>query len=125
MAAYFDNMSIYSDTLGDYMCHIQAVCQCHQDRPILKSRIELQCLNGVIIYHAKYLPHLVTIMALLTDLISEDGFEWHPIYEDGLAEIKRLGSEISVLRPINYTSGEPIFLFTDSSKVGAGAWVGQ
>jgi hypothetical protein len=26
---------------------------------------------------------------------------------------------------ITYTSGEPIFLFPDASKVGAGAWVGQ
>jgi hypothetical protein len=32
---------------------------------------------------------------------------------------------MSVLRPIGYTSGEPIFFFTDASKVGAGAWVGQ
>jgi hypothetical protein len=30
-----------------------------------------------------------------------------------------------VLRPISYTSGEPIFLFTNASKVGAGVWVGQ
>jgi hypothetical protein len=32
---------------------------------------------------------------------------------------------MSVLRPISFTSGEPIFLFTDASKVGAGAWEGQ
>jgi hypothetical protein len=30
-----------------------------------------------------------------------------------------------VLRPISYTSGKPIFLFTNASKVAAGAWVGQ
>jgi hypothetical protein len=43
--------------------------------PTPKSRKELQCLNGVIIYHAQYLPHLATVMAPLTDLISENGFK--------------------------------------------------
>jgi hypothetical protein len=28
-----------------------------------------------------------------------------------------------VLRPISHTLGEQIFLFTDVSKVGPGAWV--
>jgi hypothetical protein len=27
-----------------------------------------------------------------------------------------------VLRPISFTSGEPIFLFTHAFKVGVGAW---
>jgi hypothetical protein len=46
-----------------------------QDWLTRKSKIELQCLNGVIIYHAQYLPHLATVMTPLTDLISENGFE--------------------------------------------------
>jgi hypothetical protein len=67
----------------------------------------------------RYLPHLATVMVPLTDLISEDGFEWHPVYEEALAQIKKLASETPVLRPINYSLGKPIFLFTDASKVGA------
>jgi hypothetical protein len=64
-------------------------------------------------------------MAALRDLVSEDGFEWCPVDEEVLAPIKRLASETPVSMPICYTSGEPIFLFTDTSKLGAGAWVGQ
>jgi hypothetical protein len=60
-------------------------------------------------------------MAPLTDLVSEDGFEWRPVYEEALAQIKWLISEMLVLRPISYTSGELIFLFIDASKVGGGA----
>jgi hypothetical protein len=66
-----------------------------------------------------------TVMALLTDLISEDGLDWHPVYEEAFAQIKRLVSETPVLRLTSYTSGEPIFLFTDASQVAAGVWVGQ
>jgi hypothetical protein len=42
-----------------------------------------------------------------------------------LGQIERLVSEIPVLRPISFTAGELIFLFTNASKVGLGAWVGQ
>jgi hypothetical protein len=63
-------------------------------------------------------------MTPLTDLVSEDRFEWHPVNREVLAQIKRPASEIPVLRPISYTSGELIFLFTDASKVGVVAWVG-
>jgi hypothetical protein len=59
-------------------------------------------------------------MAKLLDLISEDGFEWHPIHEEALVQIKRLAKEIPVLRPISYTSRELIFQFTNAFKVGAG-----
>jgi hypothetical protein len=63
-------------------------------------------------------------MALLTDLISKARFKWYPAYEDVLGQIERLASETPVLRPVSYNSGEPIFLFTNPSKVAAGAWVG-
>jgi hypothetical protein len=59
-------------------------------------------------------------MALLTDLASEDGFKWHPVHEEALVQIKKLVSETLLLRGISYTSGEPIFLSIDPSKLGAG-----
>jgi hypothetical protein len=40
-------------------------------------------------------------------------------------QIQRLTTEIPALRPIRYTLGELSFLFTDASKVGAGAWEGS
>jgi hypothetical protein len=77
-----------------------------------------------------YLPcpvpaHSATVKAPLTDFISEDGFEWCPGHEEALAQIKRLASKTPVLRPISDSSGELIFLFTNLSKVGAGALVGH
>jgi hypothetical protein len=58
-------------------------------------------------------------------LISEDRFEWYAVHKEVLAQIKRLASETPVLRPISYTLGELIFLFTNASKVGQGVWVEQ
>jgi hypothetical protein len=59
-------------------------------------------------------------MAPLTDLVSEDGFKWHPVPEEALTLIKRLASKIPLLKPISYFSGEQIFLFTNICKLGAG-----
>jgi hypothetical protein len=64
-------------------------------------------------------------MALLTDCASENGFEWCPVHEEALGQVKKVASKTLVLRPMSYTSGEPIFLSTNASKVGAGAWVGH
>jgi hypothetical protein len=61
-----------------------------------KSRKELQYLNGLIIHHVQYLPHLVTIIAPLADFVSEDGDEWCPVHEEVLAQVKKLASEIPV-----------------------------
>jgi hypothetical protein len=64
-------------------------------------------------------------MAPLTDLISEVRFEWHPVHKEVCVYIYRLASEILVLRPISYTLGELIFLFTVVFKVGVGTCIGQ
>jgi hypothetical protein len=64
-------------------------------------------------------------MTPLTDLVSEEKFEWHPVREEVLARIKKLPSERRVLRPLSYSIEESIFLFTDTSNVGAGALGGQ
>jgi hypothetical protein len=64
-------------------------------------------------------------MAPLPDLVSEDGFQWHSVHVEALAQVKKLAGETPVLRCISYTSWEPIFLFTDAFKVGAQALVGQ
>jgi len=38
---------------------------------------------------------------------------------------KRLADDNEVIRPINHESGVPIWLITDASDTGVGAWVGQ
>jgi hypothetical protein len=40
-----------------------------------------------------------------------------PVHEEVLVQIKGLASKTPILKPISYTSGKPIYLFTDISKV--------
>jgi hypothetical protein len=47
-----------------------------QDWPTPKSKKELQQFIGVVIYYAQFLPHLASITAPLSELISQDVFQW-------------------------------------------------
>ena len=88
-----------------------------------KSQNELQTFIGVVIYHAQFLQHLATTSAPLSDLLSQNEFEWRPLHEEAFQQIKHLAKNINTFYPIasDYQSPPPIYLFTNASKVGAGA----
>ena len=94
-----------------------------QDWHTPKSKNELQTFIGVVINHPEF--HLATLSARLSDLLSQNEFEWRPLHEEAFQQIKMLTRSVTTLRPIDYQSPHPIYLFTDASKVGAGAWIGQ
>ena len=89
------------------------------------QKSELQTIIGVVKYHAQFLPHLATLSAPLSDLLSENEFEWRPLHEEAFQQIRTLTKSITTLCSIYYQSHHPIYLFTDASKVRAGAWIGQ
>ena len=96
-----------------------------QDWHTSKSKNELQTFIGVVIYHAQFLPHLFTLSAPLSELLSQNEFEQRPLYEEAFQTIGMLTKSITTLRLIDYQSPHPIYLPTDASKVGAEAWIGQ
>ena len=96
-----------------------------QDWPTPKNKKQLQTFLGVVNYHAQFLPHLATISAPLSDLTSQEEYEWRPIHAEAFTQIKQLAAETIPLRPVDYNSDQTVYLVTDASKVGAGAWVGQ
>ena len=53
-----------------------------QDWHTPKSKNELQTSIGVVIYHVQFLPHLATLSARLSDLLSQSEFEWRPLHEE-------------------------------------------
>ena len=51
--------------------------------------------------------------------------DWTHIYQKSFKLIKQTLSAHPVVRPLDYKSADPIFLVTDASLIGTGAWVGQ
>src|SRR5690606_15812830 len=97
-----------------------------KDFPTPKNQKGLERFIGIVNYLSKFLPHLATVAAPLTDLTgSGKTFEWRRIHQDSFEAVKALVDNDLPLRPLDYSSSNKIFLITDASTSGIGAWVGQ
>jgi len=95
------------------------------DRTRPESQKELQRFNGIINYISQFIPHITTITALLTELSGNAEWLWTDLQEAACVEAKRAPDKHKVLRPIDYNKPDMIWLFTDASPTGTGAWIGQ
>ena len=92
----------------------------------LTKRTELQGFMGIVNYLSTYVPHLATVAAPLTRLCGDTfKFKWEPIHDVSLQQVKDIITAEAILKPINYDSTHQIFLITDASVKGIGAWIGQ
>ena len=90
------------------------------------KRKELQRFMEIVNYLSIYVPHLATVATPLTRLCGDRvKFKWEPIHDASLQQVKDIISTEAILKPINYESTDPIFLITDASVKGIGAWIGQ
>jgi hypothetical protein len=52
-------------------------------------------------------------------------WDWTPTHTTSFEKVKLALSAEPAIKPINYNSTEPIYLVTDASLIGTGAWIGQ
>jgi len=52
-------------------------------------------------------------------------WDWTHTHQKSFELIKQMLSADPAVRPLDYESADPIFLVTDASLIGTGAWVGQ
>ncbi|XP_063230382.1 uncharacterized protein LOC134535242 [Bacillus rossius redtenbacheri] len=83
-------------------------------------RKELQRLMGLLNWLRSFIPDFATVTAPITDLLSPKmKYRWTAEADHALAAIKSLFQKSHVLSHI--APGEPLYLQTDTSKVGMGA----
>src|SRR5258706_5202878 len=81
---------------------------------------------GMVNYLSQYVPHLSTYAAPLTQLCGSKAlWKWRHIHTKAFEQLKDILAAEAILKPLNYESKEPIFLVTDASASGIGAWIGQ
>jgi len=56
---------------------------------------------------------------------STANWDWTHTHQKSFELIKQTLSADPAVRPLDYESADPIFLVTDTSLIGTGAWVGQ
>jgi hypothetical protein len=91
------------------------------------TKKQLQSFLGVINYAAPHLFHTSTVLGPLTELTGKVEWRWDALHDRAFAQIKDLCRQNVPLTPINYdkikAGAEQVFLITDASRVGSGAFV--
>ena len=90
-----------------------------------ESQKELQRFNGMVNYISQVIPHIATITAPLTELSGNAEWLGTNLQEAAFEAVKRAAEKDKVVRPIDYNKPDMIWLFTDASPTGTGAWIGQ
>jgi len=90
-----------------------------------KNKKQLQEYLGVVNYINQFIPHLVSIIAPLTSLTGTEEFVWTATHDHAIDNVKRAAAHNQIMKPIDHESALPIWLITDASDTGVGAWIRQ
>jgi len=87
---------------------------------------EVQRFVGLVEYLAQFMPDVSTYATPLMG-IQRNGhpFQWRELHDKCFQTIKALACKYPILRPINPSKPEPIWLVCDASLYGVGALYGQ
>ena len=91
-----------------------------------RSYNDIERFLGLVNYVSHFMPDLSAYTGPL-HTIQRNGhlFEWRPIHQKCFDNIKLLASKAPILKPIDPTNPEPIWVVCDASTHGVGAYYGQ
>ena len=77
-------------------------------------------------YLFRYPLYLATVAAPLTHLCGDTiKWQWLPIHDTSLQQVKDIIRVEAILKPLDYKLQDTIYLVTDVSLMGIGAWIRQ
>jgi hypothetical protein len=89
---------------------------------------DAQRFLGLVNYLGQFMPEISAYTVPLSGMSSQTLFQWNPIHQKCFESIKTMACKALILKPIdpdNLGEGEQIFLITDASPHGIGAYYGQ
>jgi hypothetical protein len=114
-----DDMGIHAD--ADKMRMIR-------EWPTPQNYHDIQRFLGLVNHLGQFMPDISAYTAPLLGMSSQTLFRWNPIHQKCFESIKTMACKAPILKPIdpdNLGEGEQIFLITDASPHGIGAYYGQ
>jgi len=90
-----------------------------------KNNKQLEEFLGVVNYISQFIPHLGSNTAPLISLTVTKQFVWTARHDHAMENVGRAAAYNRIMKPIDYESTLPIWLITNASDRGVGAWVGQ
>jgi hypothetical protein len=112
-----DEKGLHAD--GDKMTKIR-----EWNRP--RNFNDVQRFLGLVQYLAHFLPDIMAYTGLLASMMMNGTpFYWKPLHKKCFQMIKAICCKTPMLRPIDPTKDEPIWVICDASVYGVGAMYGQ
>ncbi len=112
-----DNRGLHADS--DKMSRVR-------NWPTPKNYNEVQQFLGLVQYLAHFMPDVSAYTGPLSSMTRNgQQFVWRPLHQKCLDSIKVLACKTPILRPIDPSNPEPIWVITDASTSGVGAVYGQ
>ena len=91
-----------------------------------KSKTEVLRFLGLVEYVSKFMPNVSNWSSTLSAMSSgSKPFVWLPIHQKCFDEIKRIACKSPILKPLDWSSSEKVFLICDASAGGVGAVLAQ
>ena len=90
-----------------------------------ESQKEPQRFNGMVNDISQVIPHITTIAAPLTELSGNAEWLCTDLQEAAFGAVNQAADKHKVFRPIDYNKPDMIWLLTDASPTGTGAWICQ
>lgn len=91
-----------------------------------KSYKDIERFLGLVQYLQMFMPDVSTYSGTLSGMCAVGRpFVWRDIHQKCFEMIKSIACRSPILRPLDATSGEPIWIIGDASTTGVGALLGQ
>ena len=75
---------------------------------------------------AQFMPDITAYTTLLSGTAHNNrAFQWTPLLDKCFESIKALAAKAPILKPVYFSSNEPVWVITDGSKTGVGMEYGQ
>src|SRR5215470_14011201 len=124
---YSQSMDCLGHRIDDHGIHAdEEKMQCIRDWRTPQSMNEILRFLGLVQYISHFMPNVNAYTTPLANAgKNERPFQWTPLLDKCFKSIKALACRTPILKPIDPKSRVPIWVITDGSKSGVGAYYGQ
>ena len=86
---------------------------------------KVQKFLGLIQYLAQFMPDVMAYITPLSSSVPNNwAFQWTPLLDKCFESIKTLASRMLILKPVDFSRNEPVWVITEKSKTGVSAIYG-
>ena len=124
---FSNNVDCLGHVIDDKGIHAESdKMQCIREWRTPQNYNEVQKFLGLVQYLAQFTPDITAYTTPLSGAAHNNrAFQWTPLLDKCFKSIKALAARAPILKPVDFSNNEPVWVITDGSKTGVSAVYGQ